>query len=53
MKKLSNDRLATIEGGLSGAAVCGVAIGLSLFTGGWGVFAAVGVCILANPEPAY
>ena len=54
MKKLSNDRLATLAGGeLSGASLCGVAIGVSLLTGGWTIFAAVGFCFLANPTDAY
>jgi hypothetical protein len=50
MKRIDERALAKVNGGeLSGAALCGVAIGLSLFTGGWGVFAAVGFCFLANP----
>jgi hypothetical protein len=51
MKTLSHTQLATYEGGaLNGAALCGVAIGLSWFGGPVGVFAAVGFCFLANPS---
>ena len=53
MKELTNEQLAKLDGALSGAGLCGVAIGLSWFGGPVAIFAAVGFCFLANPTDAY
>lgn len=53
MQKLTNSDMNQLEGGLSAAGACGLAIGLSFFWGGpIGVVAAVGFCFLANPSTA-
>jgi len=53
MKELKTDEMAQVEGGLTGASACGIAIGLSFFWGGpIGAIAAVGFCFLANPSTA-
>lgn len=53
MQELTMQELEKVNGGLSGAGLCGVAIGLSFFGGPVAVFAAVGFCFLANPTAAY
>jgi hypothetical protein len=50
MKKLHQERLAKLEGGLSAAAACGIAMGVAAVTGGWGIFAAVAFCLLTPSD---
>jgi len=50
MKKLDHHRLAALEGGLSSGAACGIAMGIGVVTGGWGLFAAVGFCLLTPSD---
>jgi hypothetical protein len=46
MKRLDQNHLAKLEGGLSPAAVCGFAMVAGWMSGGWGLPIAVGVCLL-------
>ncbi|HEY8176046.1 MAG TPA: hypothetical protein VIF32_10155 [Gemmatimonadaceae bacterium] len=50
MTRLNQDRLAKLEGGLSEAAACGIAMGVAAVTGGWGILGAALFCIVITPS---